>query len=97
MLLFAKLEHTLLLFRCAALQARILVLGLDNAGKTTILKRLSDEDITTTTPTQASCSCVQLASVQLFAVAAPAQQSACKLPTHLRMLKKQDVRINSGL
>ncbi|GBF96430.1 ADP-ribosylation factor [Raphidocelis subcapitata] len=31
---------------------RILVLGLDNAGKTTILKRLSDEDITTTTPTQ---------------------------------------------
>ena len=35
------------------LQARILVLGLDNAGKTTILKKLSDEDITTITPTQA--------------------------------------------
>jgi GTPase SAR1 family protein len=34
------------------LQARILVLGLDNAGKTTILKSLSDEDITTITPTQ---------------------------------------------
>lgn len=33
-------------------QARILVLGLDNAGKTTILKSLSDEDITTITPTQ---------------------------------------------
>ena len=33
-------------------QARILVLGLDNAGKTTILKKLSDEDITTITPTQ---------------------------------------------
>jgi GTPase SAR1 family protein len=33
-------------------QARILVLGLDNAGKTTILKKLSDEDVTTTTPTQ---------------------------------------------
>jgi GTPase SAR1 family protein len=34
------------------MQARILVLGLDNAGKTTILKKLSDEDITTITPTQ---------------------------------------------
>lgn len=34
------------------LQARILVLGLDNAGKTTILRKLSDEDITTITPTQ---------------------------------------------
>jgi GTPase SAR1 family protein len=33
-------------------QARILVLGLDNAGKTTILKKLSEEDITTITPTQ---------------------------------------------
>lgn len=33
-------------------QARILVLGLDNAGKTTILKCLSEEDITTITPTQ---------------------------------------------
>ena len=33
-------------------QARILILGLDNAGKTTILRKLSDEDITTTTPTQ---------------------------------------------
>jgi hypothetical protein len=35
-------------------QACILVLGLDNAGKTTILKKLSDEDITTIMPTQAS-------------------------------------------
>jgi len=33
-------------------EARILVLGLDNAGKTTILKKLSDEDVTTITPTQ---------------------------------------------
>lgn len=33
-------------------EARLLVLGLDNAGKTTILKSLSDEDITTITPTQ---------------------------------------------
>lgn len=33
-------------------EARILVLGLDNAGKTTILKTLSDEDIHTITPTQ---------------------------------------------
>lgn len=38
--------------RLLSSQARILVLGLDNAGKTTILKKLSDEDITTITPTQ---------------------------------------------
>lgn len=31
---------------------RILVLGLDNAGKTTALKKLADEDITQTMPTQ---------------------------------------------
>mmetsp|Transcript_23593 Transcript_23593/g.36882 ORF Transcript_23593/g.36882 Transcript_23593/m.36882 type:complete len:180 (-) Transcript_23593:294-833(-) len=31
---------------------RILVLGLDNAGKTTALKKLADEDPTTTMPTQ---------------------------------------------
>lgn len=33
-------------------EARILVLGLDNSGKTSILKKLSDEDITTIMPTQ---------------------------------------------
>jgi ADP-ribosylation factor-like protein 3 len=33
-------------------EARILVLGLDNAGKTTILKKLSDEDISHIMPTQ---------------------------------------------
>lgn len=33
-------------------QARLLVLGLDNAGKTTILRVLADEDTTTITPTQ---------------------------------------------
>ena len=33
-------------------EARILVLGLDNAGKTTILKTLSDEDITHIMPTK---------------------------------------------
>merc|ERR1712154_205605 len=32
--------------------ARILMLGLDNAGKTTILKRLSEEDISHIMPTQ---------------------------------------------
>ena len=32
-------------------EARILVLGLDNAGKTTILKAMSDEDINTIMPT----------------------------------------------
>lgn len=31
---------------------RVLVLGLDNAGKTTILKKLAEEDIDTITPTQ---------------------------------------------
>ena len=33
-------------------EARILVLGLDNAGKTTILRALSQEDITQIMPTQ---------------------------------------------
>jgi ADP-ribosylation factor-like protein 3 len=33
-------------------EARILVLGLDNAGKTTILRALSQESITTVMPTQ---------------------------------------------
>merc|ERR1711962_488813 len=33
-------------------ELRILLLGLDNAGKTTILKTLASEDITTITPTQ---------------------------------------------
>ena len=33
-------------------EARILVLGLDNSGKTTILKALSEEDVSTIMPTQ---------------------------------------------
>eukprot|EP01041_Mallomonas_annulata_P012491 gene12491-26298_t len=33
-------------------EARLLVLGLDNSGKTTILKKLSDEDVTHIMPTQ---------------------------------------------
>lgn len=33
-------------------EARLLVLGLDNSGKTTILKRLSDEEISQIMPTQ---------------------------------------------
>mmetsp|Transcript_78038 Transcript_78038/g.180975 ORF Transcript_78038/g.180975 Transcript_78038/m.180975 type:complete len:188 (+) Transcript_78038:79-642(+) len=33
-------------------EARILMLGLDNAGKTTILKKMSEEDITHIMPTQ---------------------------------------------
>ena len=33
-------------------EARLLVLGLDNSGKTTILKKLSDEEISSVMPTQ---------------------------------------------
>ena len=33
-------------------EGRVLVLGLDNAGKTTILKKLAEEDITHVMPTQ---------------------------------------------
>merc|ERR1712216_601868 len=33
-------------------EVRVLMLGLDNAGKTSILKRMSDEDITHIMPTQ---------------------------------------------
>lgn len=32
--------------------ARLLVLGLDNAGKTTILKKMADEETTDIAPTQ---------------------------------------------
>ena len=39
-------------FRRTQKEARILVLGLDNAGKTTILKKLSGEDISKIMPTQ---------------------------------------------
>ena len=33
-------------------ELRILLLGLDNAGKTTILKQLASEDVSHITPTQ---------------------------------------------
>jgi ADP-ribosylation factor-like protein 3 len=33
-------------------ELRILLLGLDNAGKTTLLKKLASEDVTHITPTQ---------------------------------------------
>jgi ADP-ribosylation factor-like protein 3 len=46
-------------------EARILVLGLDNAGKTTILKALSEEDISTIMPTQ-GFNIKALVSNQLF-------------------------------
>lgn len=35
-------------------EIRILLLGLDNAGKTTILKKMASEDIDHITPTQVS-------------------------------------------
>jgi ADP-ribosylation factor-like protein 3 len=33
-------------------EARLLILGLDNSGKTSCLKKISDEDINQVTPTQ---------------------------------------------
>ena len=35
-------------------ELKILILGLDNAGKTTILKGMAEEDISTISPTQVS-------------------------------------------
>jgi GTPase SAR1 family protein len=35
-------------------ELRILLLGLDNAGKTTLLKQMASEDISQITPTQVS-------------------------------------------
>ena len=46
-------------------EARILVLGLDNAGKTTILKKMSEEDISTIMPTQ-GFNIKSLVSLSLF-------------------------------
>jgi ADP-ribosylation factor-like protein 3 len=39
-------------FRKSGKDAKILILGLDNAGKTTILKNLSQEEVTSTEPTK---------------------------------------------
>lgn len=39
-------------FKQTNAEAKIVFLGLDNAGKTTILKSLSEEDIKNLTPTQ---------------------------------------------
>uniref|UniRef100_A0A8C9EI07 ADP ribosylation factor like GTPase 3 n=1 Tax=Pavo cristatus TaxID=9049 RepID=A0A8C9EI07_PAVCR len=38
-------------------EVRILLLGLDNAGKTTLLKQLASEDISHITPTQVYALC----------------------------------------
>ncbi len=51
--LFGLFDHVVIFFMSQSDQeARILVLGLDNSGKTTILKKLSDEDISQIMPTQ---------------------------------------------
>ena len=39
-------------FQKGGMDAKILVLGLDNAGKTTLLKNLSQEEVTNTEPTK---------------------------------------------
>lgn len=36
-------------------ELRIVLLGLDNAGKTTLLKQLASEDVNMITPTQVNC------------------------------------------
>ena len=45
-------------------ELRILLLGLDNGGKTTLLKKLSDEDVNHITPTQVTdfSICIQIQS-----------------------------------
>lgn len=39
-------------FRRPDREARLLILGLDNSGKTTILRKLSNEDVSIVMPTQ---------------------------------------------
>lgn len=39
-------------FKKSDKEAKILVLGLDNAGKTTLLKHISNEELTSTEPTK---------------------------------------------
>lgn len=55
-------------------EARVLVVGLDNAGKTTIIKAMSDEDTTAVMPTQgfnikslvSNPTCLLIALIRLF-------------------------------
>uniref|UniRef100_A0A670ILP8 ADP ribosylation factor like GTPase 3 n=1 Tax=Podarcis muralis TaxID=64176 RepID=A0A670ILP8_PODMU len=42
----------MLLLRSEEQELRIVLLGLDNAGKTTLLKSLASEEVSTITPTQ---------------------------------------------
>ena len=46
------LLKTLMRMRSTNKEPRLLILGLDNSGKTSILRKLCDEDPTTTNPTQ---------------------------------------------
>ena len=41
--------------RAQKAELKMLVLGLDNAGKTTIMKSMVDEEITNISPTQVCC------------------------------------------
>jgi len=50
--LFKKFRKALKKIKKDDKEVRILMLGLDNAGKTTILKKMSEEDITHIMPTQ---------------------------------------------
>jgi GTPase SAR1 family protein len=53
----------------SVMQARLLVLGLDNAGKTTILKQLSNEEVQNIAPTQVCLETMLVLPVQCFAIA----------------------------
>ena len=46
-------------------ELRILLLGLDNAGKTTLLKKLASEDISHITPTQVSIKIISMQHILL--------------------------------
>lgn len=70
-------------------------MGLDNAGKTTILKKLSEEDITTVTPTQVRTAFSNLLSHLFQSI------SACSCNTnsdvqgfHIKSLNHEGFKLN---
>ena len=64
------------------MQARLLILGLDNAGKTTILKAINNEDITSITPTQVPSTTPKAVSKHA-ALATSNHAESCDVPKQL--------------